>query len=147
MEQVIKAEGNLKKRKKPVEAGRLVAELNFGFWTSLFNKNYEINTKNCKTPLWPEFLESVFPLIPSEQRTRKNISQRLDSIRKIRNRVFHYEPIYFLPDLENLHFSIIETIGWFSSDLKNIVTQMDQFPRLHKLLKTQAKLSSSSLDA
>lgn len=76
--------------KKPLEAGRLVAELNFGFWSSMFNSPYEES-------LWhadgAHLIDVTFPNLPRTLRTRKKISRRVERIRRLRNRVFHYEPI------------------------------------------------------
>ncbi|MDQ3655376.1 MAG: Abi family protein [Chloroflexota bacterium] len=81
---------------KPHEAGRIVAELPFGFWSSMFNRPYE--------QVWyadgAVLLERVFPHLPRTLRTRKQISQRVERIRRLRNRVFHYEPIWNKTDLQ-----------------------------------------------
>lgn len=68
---------------KPHEAGRIVAELPFGFCSSMFNRPYE--------PVWyadgARPLTAVFPNLPRTLRKRKLISQRVEQIRLLRNRV------------------------------------------------------------
>jgi hypothetical protein len=63
--------------------GKIVAELPFGFWTSLFGKSHT-NT------LWRPSLHRAFPYGKVQ---RQDISQRLTRLRKLRNRIAHYEPI------------------------------------------------------
>ncbi|TBD33823.1 hypothetical protein [Rhizobium ruizarguesonis] len=64
-------------------AGRIVAELNWGFWTGILAKRYE--------PLWRSHFRKAFnatgPL------TRDQIFQPLDDLRRLRNRIAHHEPI------------------------------------------------------
>jgi hypothetical protein len=63
--------------------GRVVAELNWGFWTGVLAKRYE--------QLWRTHFRQVFhadgPL------TRAQIFQPLDDLRRLRNRIAHHEPI------------------------------------------------------
>ncbi|KTD25674.1 Abi-like protein [Legionella israelensis] len=53
--QIQKVKDDLKRRKKPLETGRIVAELSFGFWTSLFDIRYEHGQV-----LWPRMLKKTF---------------------------------------------------------------------------------------
>jgi len=114
----------LNRRHKPIEDGRVVAELNFGFWTSLFNRRYE-------QVFWPRMLKRAFPHMPRRIRTRRNLSNRFNDIRKLRNRVFHHERIIHMQDLPRVHTEIIEAIGWISPVLQRYVREVDRFPHLH----------------
>lgn len=87
MELVRQTLGRLRKDEKNTEPSDLVAALHFGFWTSLFTHRYKI-------ALFRKIVKSVFPDLHSSQRTRNFIMARLDRIRNIRNRIFHYEPIW-----------------------------------------------------
>lgn len=49
------AKDELTKSRKLHEPGRIIAELNFGFWTSLFASHYD-------RPLWHHLLRDVFPI-------------------------------------------------------------------------------------
>jgi len=64
---------------------KVVAELTFGFWTALFNKQYAKD-------LWKPLMYA-FPLLDTAGKRRDKISYKLNHIRKFRNRIFHYEPI------------------------------------------------------
>ncbi len=77
--------------------------------------------------LWPKLLEPVFPHCPRSQRTRQNAYTRLDSIRRLRNRVFHHEQVWHLADLPEQHRVILETIGWISPAMLAMTRLLDRF--------------------
>lgn len=81
-EQLLKARTEVAK-KGGANHGRIVAELNWGFWTGILAKRYE--------PLWRSHFRKAFhatgPL------TRDQIFQPLDDLRRLRNRIAHHEPI------------------------------------------------------
>ncbi|WP_444945362.1 hypothetical protein ACJJIP_13825 [Microbulbifer sp. VTAC004] len=64
-----------------LDAGRVIAELSFGFWTSLLDRRY-------KQVLWPRLLKTAFPEMPRRLRTRNNLSRRFQRICHLRNRIF-----------------------------------------------------------
>lgn len=94
---------------KSTSPADITAALNFGFWTSLFRKDYEQKLRL--------FLPRIFPYVtPSSDRTRKNISDRLNTIRKFRNRVFHFEPITkYKPEIR--YGEIKQTIEWMAPEI------------------------------
>jgi hypothetical protein len=69
-----------------------------GFWTALFNAPYERALWN---PPMLGLLDDTFPFVPRRSRSRRRLFQHLDTIRRLRNRMFHHEPIWNwnLPDL------------------------------------------------
>ncbi|MGH2390669.1 MAG: hypothetical protein ACRDIE_20910 [Chloroflexota bacterium] len=124
---VADAKAKLQAAGKPFTAGRVVAELPFGFWTSLFNVYYE--TKGSSDPrLWPRLLIAVFPHMPRRIRTRRTISRTFDSVRHLRNRVFHHEPVWNNTRLLQQHREVLEAIRWISPDLHEAVGLIDRFP-------------------
>lgn len=92
VEEVIK---EIRKQKRDVTADRVVAQLTFGFWCSLCNKRYE-----HRQTLWPKLLRHK-PLkqLPKRLRQRQSISKAVERLRRLRNRVFHHEPIWHWQDL------------------------------------------------
>ncbi len=118
------ARDELTLHQKPHEPGRIVAELSFGFWSSMFNSPYE-------TPLWhangARLLNTVFPNLPRTLRTRKKVSQRVERIRRLRNRVFHYEPIWNKGDLEQRHHQVDEALSWISPEMRDVMALSDRF--------------------
>ncbi len=119
---ISRAKTNLTRDRKPLEPNRIIAELNFGFWTSLFNKRYE-------QKLWPKIIKSTFPFMPKKHRTRKTLSERFNKVRKLRNRIFHHEPIWHWRDLKIQHQQIIDAIGWINPELKSVIVLIDRFPK------------------
>jgi len=115
---VKQAREELDKHHKLHESGRIVAELHFGFWHSMFNRPYE-------DVLWyPDgaaLLDVVFPHLPRPLRTRKEIWKRIDRIRRLRNRVFHYEPIWKKRDLDDLGTHVHEMLAVISPELEAVV--------------------------
>ena len=126
--QVREAKAKIADSGKIESAGRIVAELNFGFWTSLFEDHYERNTR-----FLPRGIKMVFPGMPKSLHNRKRIKAHLESIRQLRNRVFHHERIIHWKDLPDQHAHIIESIGWISPELFEMALKLDRFLETHKL--------------
>ncbi|WP_420030783.1 hypothetical protein ACN429_25820 (plasmid) [Pseudomonas oryzihabitans] len=99
---------------------KVLAELTFGFWVSLFNTD--------QTPIWKE-LRLVFPSCPKPLRQRKNISKALNQVRSLRNRVFHHEPLLWLtPELIDQHRTGVQVIGWLAPELADWLNARDRLP-------------------
>lgn len=112
---------------KEVIPGRVVSELGFGFWVSLLSGPYD------RRFWWPnsaQLLKAAFPHIPSRLRQRKTIYHRYNSLRALRNRVMHYEPIWNRPTLVDDHHHIYEVIGWISPDAVATARLIDRFPNI-----------------
>lgn len=98
-----RAKDSLVKEEKTLDAGRVVAELSFGFWTGLTGPKYDV--------LWRDHLVKIFPRRPVQ---RVEVQTRLNSIRKLRNRIAHHEPILFSGRLQKYVNQIFDTIAWVS---------------------------------
>ena len=118
------AETRLKQANKTPHPDDLVAALPLGFWVNLFYSRYE-------QKLWPRLLKEVFPYLPARIRRRNYISQRLNPIRHLRNRVFHYEPIWHWDNLTGYHQNILEVISWINPDLLALIQLLDRFPEVY----------------
>jgi hypothetical protein len=127
---------------KPFEPGRIVAELSFGFWTSLFNRKYE----QPATRLWPQLVQRVFPHRPSHIFTRDHVAKRVESIRRLRNRAFHHERILHWP-LQNCHADLLDAIYWISPTLHHAAVASDRFPTIYRQgwQNVRCKLTAFSL--
>lgn len=103
----------------------LIPELDFGLWTSLFARDYD-------PTVWQQkgVIATAFPLQPYRRRVRAELSDRFNTIRKLRNRVFHHEPIWNRPDLPQRHRDIIEALGWMNPAMHFTLTTpgFDNFP-------------------
>jgi hypothetical protein len=111
-------------RNLPVTPGRLIAELEFSFWTSLFRSAYD-------RILWPRPLLDAFPHAPRAERTRWNLSRRLTYIRRFRNRVFHHEPIW-KANLQDVHSEMLVLLAWMNRQAVGIAVATDRFDEVYR---------------
>lgn len=72
-------------RGEDITTAKITAELTWGFWTSLFNRNYE-------RILWKD-LRRAFPFMKKANRQRKIVASFLNKFRRLRNRIDHNEAI------------------------------------------------------
>lgn len=127
-QQLVKAAiAEIRKSGKTVSPANIVTELNFGFWTSLFDRRYEHQQR-----LWPILLKSTFPHIPVRLRTRATLSKILTRIRHLRNRIYHYEPIWYWQDLPQQHQQIIAVMGWIQPSLIRFNNFLDRFTIIYQ---------------
>lgn len=113
---VQKSENAIERTGGLVTPGKLVAEQTFGFWTSLFEPHHY--------RLVGGVVIGCFPGKPPHE-NRNSINQKLVSIRKFRNRVYHNEPICFdgtNPDFTsatNVKTDIFNLIRWIDPKLED----------------------------
>lgn len=117
---VTEAKAQLRRQNKPEEPNRIVAELNFGFWTSLMSSVYE-------RPFWQRILVQAFPLMRNRERTRSKIADRLKVLRLLRNRVSHHEPICRMTNLVQIHDELLATISWLAPPLHQLLPIGESF--------------------
>ena len=116
-----KAQQQIMERREIVSADKMVAELNFGFWVTLFNRAYE-------DVLWKQ-LRLAFAHLPKNERQRPTVSVVLNAIRTLRNRVYHNEPVCWnLPELVKQHSQTMQLIGWVEPQLVEWLLPLDRFP-------------------
>lgn len=124
--EVRKAKEKLAWAQKTITPGRVVAELQFGFWTSMFEAHYE------RTPFLPRGIKGVFPYLPKSLHNRKDRKNDLERIRNLRNRVFHHERVLHWRDLNEQHALLLQLIGWLNPALKELAIKLDQFTLIHQ---------------
>jgi hypothetical protein len=128
----VKLARHLRSRGLPMTVGRLIAELGFGFWTYLFDKEYGYRSPTDPR-LWPGLLAQVFPHLPkSVPRERDVIHGKLTRIRELRNRAFHHEPIWKYVDLRQRYDESLDLINWISPSIARTVATMDRFWHVHQ---------------
>lgn len=118
--------GKVAKKPKPW-SGRIVAELNFGFWTSLLNAPYE---QRIWQPNGYALLFTAFPAAVGV--SRKVISDRFTEIKDLRNRVFHHEPVWHRQKLLQDHAHIHQALGWIHPALHQGIHVVDDFTDVHQ---------------
>lgn len=125
-DKVTEAKDALRKRRRPLTSGRIVAELTFGFWTGFFN--------NChaRTGIGSYLSKSAFPHAPPAEQYQSKLDKRWLEIRDLRNRVFHHERILHWKDLDARHQAILEIISWMSPQLRDFACTLDRFTSIRK---------------
>ncbi len=125
-DKVTEAKRELGRRNSPLEADRIVAELSFGFWTSLVERAYD-------QTLWKqkEVIRRAFPSMPNRLRTRSEISQRMRTFRMLRNRVFHYEPVWHWGDLAQQYAGLRQALHWFEPQLLGLLPTAESFEEIY----------------
>ncbi|MGL4861140.1 MAG: hypothetical protein ACRC5A_15690 [Enterobacteriaceae bacterium] len=124
LQQIHNVKEKLKKRAESQTTDKIVAELNFAFWVSLFNKRKQ----NQCIDLWKE-LRLVFAHCPKAQRQRHHVASALNQIRKLRNRVFHHESLLWLsPDLIEQHKNCTAVLNWIDPKLAAWTHRYDRLP-------------------
>ena len=118
IDKISQARANIYAEKKEITHGRIIAELSFGFWTSLLDTKFEMT-------LWKN-LRLAFPNCPKIFRKRKTMSSKFNGIRKLRNRIFHHEAITWNLDvLISYKDEIIQGIEWLNKDLIEWIVELN----------------------
>ncbi len=113
------------KHMQTLSDGKIIAELNFGFWTELLTSR-----DNKYTDMWRKIFLDVFPnykITSSIDQDKTSIALKIDDIRNFRNRIFHYEPIYNQSDLIKKHIDIFDILTWLNEDMKILNELFDEF--------------------
>ena len=121
---VKKAKRRLHDAGKPNTPGRVVAELNFGYWVGLLDGRYEKS-------FWTKVGKTAFPHAPRRFRDRQKILDLIDPIRRLRNRVFHYEPVWYWSNLMQLHSQTFQMLDWMNPDVRKTISILDRFPDVY----------------
>ena len=117
---VDKAISQIQRRKEVVTTDKIISELTFGFWVALLNSQYE-------RVLW-KTLRKAFPHVPKNLRQRKNISAPCNTLRLLRNRIFHQEAICWdLRYVSFLHQDLVKVLGWINADIASWLKTIDPF--------------------
>lgn len=88
---------------RPITLSDVVASVSFGFWTDiLYFKVYD--------NLWNGCLHRAFPHRAKGTR-RSTIGPIVDSLKTLRNRIAHHEPIWSHP-LDKQHQRVLDIISW-----------------------------------
>jgi hypothetical protein len=103
----------------------LVAEMKFGFWTSLLDSRYD--------KLWHKIIAGVFPHMPKNMRTRGDASKLMNTVRRLRNASLHHHSIWHWKDLQDQHAQMCLLIGYICKSSDFIAKQIDRFPKVYAL--------------
>ena len=117
-------------------ANDIISHLHFGIWKHILNER-----TNNRDPLffWNGVVHNIFP---NTTYKKEQIIQQISNITIIRNRLFHYEPIWkpqekilsienALHEIEQKYLLIYDFISWMSTALKIYMNQYTAAFRLH----------------
>ncbi len=122
-EQLAKARTQLARDGKPEAAGRIIAELSLGFWTSLLNTQYEALWRHSlRHALDPGARDAL-----GRRLSRSGLATAATQLRKLRNRIAHHEPILHW-DLARHHALMLAFIGWLSPHAAAWTRRHERFP-------------------
>lgn len=111
-----------------VTPDRVVSELTFGFWVVILSRNYD-------TRLWQGQqaapLKRAFLRIPRRMRQRQTIHQQYNQVRELRNRVFHYEPLFDDHRLVERHREVKRGLFWLNPRMVDVLERQDRFPYVY----------------
>lgn len=114
---ITEAKARIEEREEELTREKLVAELSFGFWTSLFQQPYDKNLRFSS-------LRQIFSNLPKKEQKevdRKYISAKLNLIRAFRNRIFHYEKVMGKAKYIDINEDILEILSFLHVDLSSYV--------------------------
>lgn len=102
--------------------GRIVAALGFGFWTSMVGHDYE--------NLWQTTLNRIACREDGKGLRRKKLSSSLKTIRVLRNRIAHHEPILHW-NLPKHHDNTVQITRWLSPAAAGWSLRHSRFPEVY----------------
>jgi hypothetical protein len=114
------AKNKILRRREIATHDKVIAELAFGFWTSLFRKSYS-------NLIRIQDVNQIFPNMPGKNVTlinRNILDKKLNHIRKFRNRVFHYERIINKLEYKHIEQDIFELLEYFDAEISDFTKNM-----------------------
>lgn len=99
--------------------GKVISELSFGFWHNLTNKRF---TSSLWTPAFRSVFVTTLPL------TSKQIHTHLETLRFLRNRIAHHEPVFHM-DLEYRHKLMIDLAKMLCPSTATVLKTTSTFRR------------------
>ncbi|ASO18614.1 hypothetical protein FHR81_003022 [Actinoalloteichus hoggarensis] len=94
-----------------------MAELSLGFWVSLISRG-----QSYDRTLWVPALHRAFP---HYQGKRKVLHDNLTTVRLLRNRIMHHEPVFYR-DLRADHMKIKRVLGYISPRMVTLLAVVDR---------------------
>lgn len=112
----------------PAKHDDVLARLGFGFWVAFFHKRYISGLwSRGKNPL-----VSVFPNMAPALRTRELVFARLRTIKALRNRIAHHEPIWKMtPTVDEVHRTCLEIVRGMSASAADELAKIDRFSSVY----------------
>ncbi|MFC7382067.1 hypothetical protein [Sphaerisporangium rhizosphaerae] len=120
-QKIADARGQLRRQSIPATPQEIVNELPFGFWVGLLGSGNRYDQR-----LWRTALHRAFP---HHRGRRRDLHQKLDYLRVLRNKIAHHCPIHH----RHLHAdyeTIVEVLGYIDHGLAGLVRRYSGVPAL-----------------
>lgn len=142
---ITRAKDDISKSGKPIIPGRVVAALQFGFWTNMLSAGS--GPHGYGSTIWSPnnaaLIRYAFPHLQTPNQYRRYVHNRFNILRLLRNRTMHHEPIFngmtvrrqnatTTYPLGDLYDDIVDAIGWTSPHLRDSIAAFDRFPNTLK---------------
>lgn len=124
IEAIQEAKEDIDLRGKQLTEDILIAELRFGFWTSLLDSRYD--------KMWPKIIADVLPNMPRTIRVRWEASKIMNTVRRLRNAALHHHSIWHWKDLGQQHNQMRVLISYICKSIAQMADQIDRFPSILK---------------
>lgn len=123
LEELDSACDRLRSRGKPVTPGRVVSELNLGFWKAMLSVRHD--------RLWKprQGLHAGFPALEDAYHRRGDVADIVNELNLLRNRIAHHQSIIERDHLAD-HGTIVDLLGWISPDAARLVDGAGRVPRV-----------------
>jgi len=136
--EIERSEKALLNKKRNLTSGRIIAELNFGFWNSLFESHHYALLKGVPC--------TIFHSLPKDF-GRKEVNSRIRKIRDFLNRVSHNEPICFdgkefdLDYSRSMYTTISNFLTWVSPNVMETLASEDLDKVNAEIIRTEKILA------
>jgi hypothetical protein len=105
---ITRAKQRLQLGSAPLQPGKIVAELSFGFWRFLLARRYTAT-------LWPA-LRPAFPYMPGSD--RRLLEAPVARLHVLRNRVAHHEPLLAEP-VDDRYADLLDVVGFVHPQMRS----------------------------
>ncbi|HDY7661658.1 TPA: hypothetical protein RQJ99_003624 [Vibrio vulnificus] len=97
----------------------LVSRLPFGFWVHMLHRDYN-NPRDKEHNLWQTQLDKCFPNAKAQNVKLNTLFQRMGSLNKFRNRLFHHEPAWKGRNTKNRSDAVQYLLKMFNEHMEAI---------------------------
>jgi hypothetical protein len=124
LEEIEKACERLRQRRKPITPGRVVSELNLGFWKAILGVRHDrLFWHPTNGP------RAWFPGLEDSYHRRGDVADIVTELNLLRNRIAHHQSIIERDHLAD-HGTIVQLLGWISTDASALVSATGRVPKV-----------------
>ena len=121
-------------------SGDLVSRLPFGFWVHMLHKDYN-NPRDKEHNIWQFQLHKCFPNAKQQNVSLNTIFQKMGTLNRFRNRLFHHEPAWKSRQTKNRSDAISYLNSMYGEHMEAIELLSSSKRELISLLGFDAKFT------